>query len=114
MKLLRQQAMRIHPSNIAPSVRHAGTLVSPHRNNINPLLLRIATALDQKTPVVQALEQWREQGNQVKPSDLRCIIKKLQDSERFSHALQVSTPNTTLPSFFLIHQNLIIFLLFAR
>ncbi|KAJ4913430.1 Tetratricopeptide repeat (TPR)-like superfamily protein [Raphanus sativus] len=90
MKLLGQQARRIQPSNIAPiSIRHAGTLVSPLRNN-NPLLLRIATALDQKTPVVQALEQWREQGNQVKPSDLRCIIKKLQDSEHFSHALQIS------------------------
>lgn len=100
MKLLGQQARRIQPSNIAPpiSIRHAGTLVSPLRNN-NPLLLRIATALDQKTPVVQALEQWREQGNQVKPSDLRCIIKKLQDSEHFSHALQVLKPNTTLPSF---------------
>ncbi|KAF8097792.1 hypothetical protein N665_0281s0054, partial [Sinapis alba] len=85
-----QQARRLQPSNIAPtSIRHAGTLVSPHRNN-NPLLLRIATALDQKTPVVQALEQWIEQGNQVKPSHLRCIIKKLQDSERFSHALQIS------------------------
>ncbi|KAJ0251598.1 Pentatricopeptide repeat-containing protein [Hirschfeldia incana] len=86
MKLLGQQAKRIQPST---TIRHAGTLVSPLRNN-NPLLLRIATALDQKTPVVQALEQWREQGNQVKPSDLRCIIKKLQDSEQFSHALQIS------------------------
>ncbi|KAH0941165.1 hypothetical protein HID58_000802 [Brassica napus] len=61
MKLLGQQARRIQPSNIAPtSIRHAGTLVSPHRNN-SALLLRIATAIDQKTPVVEALEQWKEQ-----------------------------------------------------
>lgn len=125
MKLLGQQARRFQPSIIAPiSIRHAGTLVSPLRNN-NPLLLRIATALDQKTPVIQALEQWREQGNQVKTSDLRCIIKKLQDSEQFSHALQVLKPNTSYNSSFVtIHQNLtfklyslsyyIFFVLFAR
>ncbi|ESQ54372.1 hypothetical protein EUTSA_v10027393mg [Eutrema salsugineum] len=88
MRLLAQQARRIPASNIASRVRHSGTLISPHHNN--PLLLRIATALDQKTPVVQVLDQWREQGNQVKPSDLRCIIKKLQDSQLFPHALQIS------------------------
>ncbi|VVB02915.1 unnamed protein product [Arabis nemorensis] len=75
--------------NTYSCVRHPGNLISPLRST-NPLQLRIATALDQKKPIVQVLEQWQEQGNQVKPSDLRCMIKKLQDSDRFYHALQTS------------------------
>ncbi|KFK31040.1 hypothetical protein AALP_AA6G060100 [Arabis alpina] len=86
--LIKHLVQQTRAFNTISCVRHPGNLISPLRNNA--LQLRIATALDQKKPIVQVLEQWQDQGNQVKPSDLRCMIKKLQDSDRFYHALQIS------------------------
>ncbi|VVA90429.1 unnamed protein product [Arabis nemorensis] len=53
--------------------RSAGTLSSPELNDSLPVL-----------------EQWKRQGNQLNPSDIRNIIKTLGDSQRFTQALKVS------------------------
>ncbi|KFK38507.1 hypothetical protein AALP_AA3G121900 [Arabis alpina] len=42
-------------------------------------------------PITLMLEDWGKNGNQVKPSDLRDLIKNLTDSNQFSKALEVST-----------------------
>lgn len=47
-----------------------------------PTPSRIQTVTEQK-------EQWSKQGHQVKPSDVRCLIKNLRDSNQFSKALEV-------------------------
>ncbi|VVB07872.1 unnamed protein product [Arabis nemorensis] len=39
-------------------------------------------------PITPMLEEWGKQGNQVKPSDLRDLIKNLTDSNQFSKALE--------------------------
>lgn len=51
-------------------------------------LINSKTIKDRKMnkPVTPLLEQW---GNQMKPSDLKCLIKNLRDSNQFSKALQV-------------------------
>ncbi|KAG5383444.1 hypothetical protein IGI04_034914 [Brassica rapa subsp. trilocularis] len=48
-----------------------------------PTPSRIQTVTDQK-------EKWSKQGHQVKPSDVRCLIKNLLDSNQFSQALEAS------------------------
>ncbi|CAA7054095.1 unnamed protein product [Microthlaspi erraticum] len=52
---------------------------------------RIKAALDNKSQITPVLDQWQQQGNQVKPSDIRGLIKNLRDSSRFSQALEAST-----------------------
>ncbi|CAL9216501.1 unnamed protein product, partial [Arabidopsis halleri] len=50
----------------------------------------ITDALHQNAQIIPVLEQWRQQGNQVNPSHVRVIIKKLRDSDQSLQALQVS------------------------
>ncbi|KAL9307528.1 putative pentatricopeptide repeat-containing protein [Arabidopsis thaliana] len=51
---------------------------------------RITDALHRNAQIIPVLEQWRQQGNQVNPSHVRVIIKKLRDSDQSLQALQVS------------------------
>uniref|UniRef100_A0A0D2ZPW3 Pentacotripeptide-repeat region of PRORP domain-containing protein n=1 Tax=Brassica oleracea var. oleracea TaxID=109376 RepID=A0A0D2ZPW3_BRAOL len=51
---------------------------------------RLTEALDQNAKIIPVLQQWRQQGNQIDPSHVRVIIKKLRDSDQSLQALQVS------------------------
>ncbi|KAH0911352.1 hypothetical protein HID58_034673 [Brassica napus] len=51
---------------------------------------RLTEALDQNAQIIPVLQQWRQQGNQIDPSHVRVIIKKLRDSDQSLQALQVS------------------------
>ncbi|CAH8323324.1 unnamed protein product [Eruca vesicaria subsp. sativa] len=51
---------------------------------------QIETALNHKAKISTVLEQWRQQGNKLNPSQVRGIFEKLRDSNRFPQALEVS------------------------
>ncbi|ESQ34058.1 hypothetical protein EUTSA_v10009907mg, partial [Eutrema salsugineum] len=51
---------------------------------------QIAEALERNAEIIPVLKQWRQQGNQVNPSQVRVIIKHLRDSKQSLQALQVS------------------------
>ncbi|CAH8253736.1 unnamed protein product [Arabidopsis lyrata] len=57
---------------------------------VSTLNHRITDALHRNAQIIPVLEQWRQQGNQVNPSHVRVIIKKLRDSDQSLQALQVS------------------------
>ncbi|KAG7598495.1 Pentatricopeptide repeat [Arabidopsis suecica] len=57
---------------------------------VSTLNHRITDALHRNAQIIPVLEQWRQQGNQVNPSHVRVIIKKLRDSDQPLQALQVS------------------------
>ncbi|CAA7015679.1 unnamed protein product [Microthlaspi erraticum] len=64
--------------------------VSLHTAANQTLQHRIAEAIDRNAQIIPVLQQWRQQGNQVNPSQVRVIIKHLRDSEHSLQALQVS------------------------
>ncbi|CAE5958685.1 unnamed protein product [Arabidopsis arenosa] len=82
MRILLQHATRHR-------VRSFGTLSSPTTAS-QTLQHRITDALHRNAQIIPVLEQWRQQGNQVNPSHVRVIIKKLRDSDQSLQALQVS------------------------
>ncbi|CAK7349797.1 unnamed protein product [Dovyalis caffra] len=54
------------------------------------LNLRISRAGNPKVSVIPVIEQWLEEGNDIKKSHLQNLIKQLRRYRRFSHALQIS------------------------
>ncbi|XP_019091060.1 PREDICTED: putative pentatricopeptide repeat-containing protein At1g28020 [Camelina sativa] len=84
MRILLQHATRY-------GIRSFGTLSSsPTVASAQTLQHRISDALYRNAQILPVLEHWRQQGNQVNPSHVRVIIKKLRDSNQSHQALQVS------------------------
>ncbi|XP_019095616.1 PREDICTED: putative pentatricopeptide repeat-containing protein At1g28020 [Camelina sativa] len=83
MRILLQHATRY-------GIRSFGTLSSPPTAASQTLQHRISDALYRNAQILPVLEHWRQQGNQVNPSHVRVIIKKLRDSNQSHQALQVS------------------------
>ncbi|KAJ1389746.1 Tetratricopeptide-like helical domain superfamily [Sesbania bispinosa] len=54
------------------------------------LFLRISRAGDPNFPVTRLLDQWVEEGRDIKHSELQFFVKQLRVYRRFNHALQVS------------------------
>ncbi|VVA90032.1 unnamed protein product [Arabis nemorensis] len=68
--------------------RSYGTIRSPEANQT--LQNRIKAALSNNAQIIPVLDQWQQEGYQVKPSDIRGLIKNLLDSNRISQALEAS------------------------
>ncbi|XP_019097341.1 PREDICTED: putative pentatricopeptide repeat-containing protein At1g28020 [Camelina sativa] len=89
MRLIFQPCARAVPAFRKYLLRSIGTLSSPELND--SLRRHIDKAgEDPKASFVPVLEQWKQQGNQLNPSDLRRIVENLRDSKRFPQALKVS------------------------
>ncbi|KAG7547268.1 Pentatricopeptide repeat [Arabidopsis suecica] len=86
-QILQQHARRILAhSNRSCLFRSYGTVSAAAQN----LPSRIVTNSNQNAHITPVLESWQKQGHQVKPSDLRGLIKNLRDSNQFSKALEAS------------------------
>ncbi|XP_010478152.1 PREDICTED: putative pentatricopeptide repeat-containing protein At1g28020 [Camelina sativa] len=89
MRLIFQPCARAVPAFRKYLLRSVGTLSSPELND--RLRRHIDKAgEDPKASFVPVLEQWKQQGNQLNPSDVRLIVENLRDSKRFPQALKVS------------------------
>ncbi|KAL1212350.1 putative pentatricopeptide repeat-containing protein [Cardamine amara subsp. amara] len=87
--ILQQHAKRVLDcSNKSSLFRSYATLWSTEANH--SLQSRIKAAEDQKPQTVPVFYQWLQQGNKVKPSDMRGLIKNPCGSNRFFQALKAS------------------------
>ncbi|XP_023531849.1 pentatricopeptide repeat-containing protein At2g20710, mitochondrial-like [Cucurbita pepo subsp. pepo] len=59
------------------------------RSPEDSLYLRVSQAGDPRISIVSVLDQWVEEGREVKQSDLQKLIKQLRRFRRFNHALQL-------------------------
>ncbi|KAL1217371.1 putative pentatricopeptide repeat-containing protein [Cardamine amara subsp. amara] len=94
MRPILQPFTRAIPAFRSYLFRSAGTLSSPVLND--NLHHHIA-----KASFVLVLEEWKQHGNQLHPSDLRNIIETLRNSERSPQALKV--PFSPLSIYFDCH-----------
>ncbi|CAK9323729.1 unnamed protein product [Citrullus colocynthis] len=59
------------------------------RSPEDTLYRRVSQAGDPRISIVRVLDQWVEEGREVKQSDLKQLIKQLRKFRRFNHALQL-------------------------
>ncbi|KAL1218698.1 putative pentatricopeptide repeat-containing protein [Cardamine amara subsp. amara] len=71
-----------------PSIRFSVTLTSPELNDT--LHSRVMARGRERWKVTPPLDEWLKQGKEINPTELRCLINALCESQRFDHALQVS------------------------
>ncbi|GAV70429.1 PPR domain-containing protein [Cephalotus follicularis] len=63
---------------------------SSSSHSIDSLYSRISRAGNPRASIVPVVEQWLDQGNQIKTSQLQSFIKSLRKYRRYTHALQIS------------------------
>ncbi|CAA7015677.1 unnamed protein product [Microthlaspi erraticum] len=72
-------------------IRFFGTQTSPHLNDtLHRWIMATKERRLWRVKVTPVLDEWVKQGRKINPTDLRGVINALCESQRFTHALQVS------------------------
>ncbi|KAJ1389744.1 Tetratricopeptide-like helical domain superfamily [Sesbania bispinosa] len=71
--------------NTPPRLFHSSSLTQSES-----LFFRISRARDPNVTMTRLLDQWVEEGRDIKHSELQFLVKQLRTYRRFNHALQVS------------------------